>query len=40
MGRVLPDAPAYDEIPEITQVDELETFIGKKKQDMVVDSRE
>lgn len=28
IGRVLPDAPAYDEIPEITQVDELETFIG------------
>jgi insertion element IS1 protein InsB len=30
IGRVLPDAPAYDEIPEITQVDELETFVGKR----------
>jgi hypothetical protein len=27
----LPDAPEYSEIPEIAQVDELETFIGKKK---------
>jgi insertion element IS1 protein InsB len=29
--KALPDAPDYDEIPEITQVDELETFVGKKK---------
>ena len=27
----LPDAPAYSEIPEITQIDELQTFVGKKK---------
>jgi hypothetical protein len=27
----------FDEIPKITQIDELETFIGKKKQDLVVD---
>ena len=33
----LPDAPEYSEIPEVTQVDELETFVGKKKQDMAVD---
>ena len=26
----LPNAPEADEIPEITQVDELETFVGKK----------
>lgn len=26
----LPSAPDYEEIPEITQVDELETSIGKK----------
>jgi insertion element IS1 protein InsB len=28
--KSLPDAPESSEIPEITQVDELETFIGKK----------
>ncbi|WP_448272719.1 IS1 family transposase [Nostoc sp. DSM 114160] len=27
----LPDAPPSIEIPEVTQVDELETFVGKKK---------
>ncbi|BAZ69386.1 IS1 transposase [Fischerella sp. NIES-4106] len=37
-GNMLPKSPEYHEIPEITQVDELETFIGKKKQNMVVDS--
>ncbi|GAX41149.1 insertion element protein [Tolypothrix sp. NIES-4075] len=36
----LPDAPEYSEIPEIAQVDELETFVGKKKQNLVVDSRQ
>ncbi len=30
--------PVNDEIPEITQIDELETFVGKKKQNLVVDS--
>jgi IS1 family transposase len=30
-GKSLPNSPDYDEIPEITQVDELETFVGKKK---------
>ena len=35
----LPDAPTISEIPEIAQVDELQTFVGKKKQDLVVDSR-
>lgn len=39
MGEALPNAPDYDEIPEITQVDELETFVGKKK-NLVVDSSE
>ncbi len=28
----LPDAPPSVEIPEVTQVDELETFVGKKNQ--------
>lgn len=27
----LPDAPEYEEIPEIAQVDELQTFVGSKK---------
>lgn len=31
IGKTLPIAPNYDEIPEITQVDELETFIDQKK---------
>jgi hypothetical protein len=26
----LPDAPLASEIPEVTQIDELETFVGKK----------
>ncbi len=30
MGNALPNSPEYNEIPEITQVDELETFVGKK----------
>ena len=30
LGKTLPDSPEYNEIPEITQVDELETFVGKK----------
>lgn len=38
VGNTLPDTPQKDEIPEITQIDELETFIGKKKQNLVVDS--
>ena len=39
LGKTLPDSPEYNELPEITQVDELETFVGKKKQNLVVDSR-
>ncbi len=30
-GLSLPDAPESEEIPEITELDELQTFIGKKK---------
>ncbi len=33
----LPDAPEHSEIPEVAQVDELETFVGKKKQNLAVD---
>ncbi len=27
----LPNAPSVEEIPEITEIDELQTFVGKKK---------
>lgn len=30
LGEVLPDAPESTEIPQIVQVDELETFVGSK----------
>ena len=30
----LPDAPRVEEIPEITEIDELQTYIGQKKQDL------
>lgn len=30
-GKAFPDAPAAAEIPEVTQVDELQTFVGSKK---------
>ena len=33
----LPDAPEHSEIPEVVQVDELETFVGKKKQTLALD---
>jgi hypothetical protein len=40
VGAALPKAPESSEIPKVTQVDELETFVGKKKQDLAVDSSE
>ena len=30
-ASALPNAPRIDEIPEITEIDELQTFVGKKK---------
>uniref|UniRef100_A0A1D9GAK3 Transposase n=1 Tax=Moorena producens (strain JHB) TaxID=1454205 RepID=A0A1D9GAK3_MOOP1 len=36
----IPDAPKVLEIPEITEIDELQTFVGKKKQIVALDSRE
>ncbi len=30
-GMKLPDTPEEDEIPEITEIDELQTFVGNKK---------
>ncbi len=33
----LPDAPQVEEIPEITEIDELQTYVGKKKQNVAMD---
>ena len=30
-ANALPNAPQMSEIPEITEIDELQTFVGKKK---------
>ncbi len=30
-GNSLPEGSDYSEIPEVSQVDELQTFVGKKK---------
>ena len=30
-GMELPDTPEEDEVPQITEIDELQTFVGKKK---------
>ena len=30
-GEALPDEPSEEEIPEITEIDELQTFVGRKK---------
>lgn len=40
MGQVLPDVPPEGTIPEVTEEDELETFVGAKKQSLDLDSRE
>ncbi len=31
LGQQLSDAPKVEEIPEVTELDELETFVGSKK---------
>ena len=31
LGKKLPDAPSEDTIPEVGELDELETFVGSKK---------
>jgi len=31
LGSRLPDTPAQSEIPEVTELDELQTFCGSKK---------
>ena len=38
-GDSLPDATPAEVIPELAQLDELQTFVGSKKQAMAVDSR-
>ena len=37
-GKKLPDAIAPENIPDVGELDELETFVGSKKQDLGVDS--
>jgi hypothetical protein len=39
VGELLPGAYDPDVIPEVGELDELETFVGSKKQDLAVDSR-
>jgi transposase-like protein len=38
IGEKLPDVPKEDAVPEVGELDELETFIGSKKQNLAVDS--
>jgi len=40
VATALPDAPDYQEIPEIAQVDELQTFVTQKKQIVAMDRRQ
>ena len=35
----LPNAPQAEEIPEITEIDELQTYVGQKKPNMDMDNR-
>ena len=37
VGELLPDAYAPETIPEIGELDELETFVGSKKQNLAVE---
>ena len=39
VGELLPNAYIPATIPLVGELDELETFVGSKKQDLVVDSR-
>lgn len=34
----LPDAPEVEEMPEITEIDELQTYVGQKKQNLAMDN--
>ena len=37
IGELLPDAYESDVLPEVGELDELETCVGSKKQDLAVD---
>jgi transposase-like protein len=39
VGEQLPDAYHAEQVPQVGELDELETFIGQKKQDLDMDSR-
>ena len=39
VGHLLPDADESQTPPQVGELDELETFVGSKKQDLAVDSR-
>jgi transposase-like protein len=39
VGENLPDAYEPEQIPQVGELDELETFVGSKKQNLAVDSR-
>ena len=39
IGELLPDAYQPEVIPEVGELDELETFVGSKKQNLAVDCR-
>ena len=39
VGEHLPDSDAPDAVPEVGALDELETFVGSKKQNLALDSR-
>jgi len=36
-GNSLPPEPDYQDIPEVAQIDELQTYVGKKKQNLGLD---
>jgi transposase-like protein len=37
-ASVLPDAPEVEKTPTVAKLDELQTYVGRKKQDLAVDS--
>ena len=37
VGELLPNSYSPDRIPQVGELDELETFVGKKKQDLDMD---
>ena len=39
VAELLPEAYTPDNVPQVGELDELETFVGSKKQNLAVDSR-